>query len=74
LLGCGSSEQEAFSRDDTAQIVTDNKTKLQWQDDKNTASDDIVLKWGKAVSYCETLTLGGYSDWRLPNIDELSNL
>ena len=30
--------------------------------------------WGGAVSYCDNLTEGGYSDWRLPNINELRTL
>ena len=30
------------------------------------------MEWSK--TYCENLTLGGYSDWRLPNIFELTSL
>ena len=30
--------------------------------------------WSNAVSYCDNLTEGGYSDWHLPNIDELKTL
>ena len=30
--------------------------------------------WGGAFSYCDNLTEGGYSDWRLPNINELRTL
>jgi len=74
LLGCGSTEQEAFSRDDTTKIVTDNKTKLQWQDNEGAASDDRLSRWKEAVEYCNLLTLGGQSDWRLPNMEELSRL
>ena len=29
------------------------------------------MNWNAAVKYCENLSEGGYSDWRLPNIDEL---
>jgi hypothetical protein len=32
------------------------------------------MKWSAAKSYCSNLTEGGYSDWRLPNIDELRTL
>jgi len=35
----------------------------------------VVFKsWINAVDYCETLTHGGYSDWRLPNRRELLSL
>lgn len=58
-----------FSRDNNTQIVTDNKTGLEWQD--NEASRKT---WGNAIKYCENLELGGYDDWRLPNINELNSL
>ena len=36
------------------------------------SSSDMV--WDDANTYCENLTEGGYTDWRLPNIDELRTL
>jgi len=49
----------------------DPKTGLMWQ----TGHVDFPLKkWSEAVIYCMDLTLAGYSDWRLPNIDELRTL
>jgi len=51
-------------------IVTDTKTKLQWQDNITGAP----LKWQDSVSYCEALSLDGYNDWRLPNIIELQSI
>jgi hypothetical protein len=41
-----------------------------WQQD--TAPN--AYTWQQALSYCETLTLGGYSDWRLPNRNELQSI
>ena len=32
------------------------------------------MNWNDAVVYCKNLTEGGYTDWRLPNIDELRTL
>jgi hypothetical protein len=58
-----------FTRDDTKQIVTDNETGLQWQD-----NESATKTWQNAIDYCEALTLGDYNDWRLPNINELNSL
>jgi len=58
-----------FSRNNTTKIVTDNSTGLQWED------DIIVNKtWIQAINYCESLTLGSYTNWRLPNFNELYHL
>ena len=49
--------------------VTDIKTGLVWQQ-----GEPGSMTWGPALSYCEGLTLGGDSGWRLPNIKELESL
>ena len=46
--------------------VTDNVTGLMWQ---KTDGGEMTIE--SAVSYCESLSLGGFSDWRLPGIHEL---
>jgi len=51
-------------------IVTDNMTGLIWQKQ----DDGITRTWGQGLSYCEALILDNFSDWRLPNIKELSSL
>lgn len=61
-----------FTRDDTKKIVTDNATHLQWQD--NADAKNITKKWRAAIDYCEGSSLGGYTDWRLPNINELKSI
>ena len=50
-------------------VVTDSATGLVWQ-------KDYVLKgeWKQALNYCESLVYAGYSDWRLPNKNELLSL
>lgn len=52
--------------------VTDLNTNLTWQqgDSQNT----VARLWQDAVDYCDGLSLGGHSDWRLPTIQELSSL
>jgi pimeloyl-ACP methyl ester carboxylesterase len=53
--------------------VTDSFTGLTWQKgDGQNASGGRT--WRQALSYCEKLTLGGKSDWRLPNVRELQSL
>jgi hypothetical protein len=49
--------------------ISDTSSGLMWQ--KATASGTYT--WEQALNYCENLTLpaGGYSDWRLPNRNEL---
>ena len=69
LLGLSVALLADLTRDDSTQIVTDNSTTLQWQDDTN-----ITKSWTEAISYCEALTLGGHSDWRLPNFNELYSI
>ena len=66
-------EIDKFTRDNTKEIVIDNFTKLQWQDDATAKT--TTANWTTATtSTCQNLTLGGYSDWRLPNIDELKSI
>jgi hypothetical protein len=49
--------------------ITDVNTGLMWQKATVTA-----WTWFSALDYCEQLTLAGYTDWRLPNINELHSL
>jgi hypothetical protein len=63
--------------------VSQNDTGLIWQKCSAgqgsslgdcTTGSAITYNWGSAINYCEGLTLGGSSDWRLPNINELRSL
>ena len=51
-------------------VWTDASTDLMWTKEDNGSG----VSWTEAVSYSKKLTLGGYSDWRLPTIGELSAL
>ena len=57
-------------------IWNDPDTNLSWQDPQKDAYDydDIGLQQPDALRYCEELVMGGYDDWRLPDIDELRTL
>ena len=50
--------------------VTDNVTGLKWQQE----DDDVGKNWEEALAYCETLTLAGHTDWRLPDSKELRSI
>ena len=50
--------------------ITDNITNLVWQKIHSTDS----LNWEQSLTYADTATIGGYTDWRLPNIKELHSL
>jgi len=60
-----------FTVDTAASNVTDNLTGLMW-----TRYADIhgPQAWGDAIASCSNMAWGGYSDWRLPNMNELLSL
>jgi hypothetical protein len=51
-------------------VWTDPATRLTWAKEDN-GSD---VNWQEALDYCRYLQLGGYSDWRLPTINELQGI
>ena len=57
-----------FSRN-SAGVVTDSATNLQWQDN----IEPVGKTWQEAINYCEDLTLDG-DNWRLPNLNELTSI
>ena len=56
---------------DGTNCVTDNLTGLIWARNANMAG---LMTWANAIVYCEALTYGGHTDWRLPNRRELLSL
>ena len=63
------SSETAVYRDNGDGTVTDTTTGLTW---RQTAVSSKT--WAEALTYCENLTLGGHTDWRLPGIKELRSL
>ena len=73
MLGLSAFSFAEFSR--TSGVVTDSATSLQWQDDYSDNAGNIKnATWTAAIDYCEALTLGGHTDWKLPNKKELLSI
>jgi len=50
--------------------ILDKATGLVWQQ----ADSSEGMIWEDALAYCESLSLAGFEDWRLPNAKELQSL
>jgi hypothetical protein len=50
--------------------VTDNVTKLMWEQ----AASTSTYSWTDAAIYCSSRAAGGHSDWRVPSMIELVSL
>ena len=53
-------------------IVIDIKKNLMWQD--NPENIEYTENWTFSKEYCSSLTLNGYTDWKLPTIKELQSI
>ncbi len=67
----GGSDYGTHSHTDNGDgTVTDGATGLVWQK----SDDGVGRNWQEALVFCDDLSLGGSSDWRLPNAKELQGL
>ncbi len=54
------------------ETITCDVSKLMWQD--NSEAKTVNKSWENAIKYCEELNFAEYSDWRLPNKNELLSI
>ncbi len=50
--------------------IKDTKTRIMWQKEGSTER----MKWADTEAYCKNSNVGGYDDWRMPEVEELSSL
>jgi len=63
-------QKEREKQEQAARYLKDRKIgNLIWSDPSSNK-----MNWSSAKQYCEDLTESGFTDWRLPNIDELRTL
>ncbi|MCI5116787.1 MAG: DUF1566 domain-containing protein [Candidatus Electrothrix sp. LOE1_4_5] len=81
LVRCVSGKISSFGPYSSDQdTVTDSATGLTWQKQIADTNNDGIsdendkVTWQDALSFCENLTLGSSSDWRLPNVHELHSI
>ena len=63
-------ERARVAQENASRVWTDPATGLMWTGKDN----GYALRWKPAEEYCRSLQLGGFSDWRLPKIDELKKI
>lgn len=64
----GEVQSPCDSTADPGEVVFDEQTGLMWQ------RTMVTQTARKAYEYCDSLSYGGYSDWRVPNFAELLSL
>lgn len=58
----------SFQRDDARNIVIDKEHNLMWMDSQDSVK--LYLNHEEAQKYCENSGFLGFSNWRLPDIEE----
>ncbi len=59
-------------RDDNLDVVNDDTAYLMWQDNSDVRL--LAKNWQDAIDYCADLTHANYTNWRLPNFNELYSI
>ena len=68
VAGCAAYGDNDLEAD--GEVALDRATGLMWP----LTDSGEAMDWPGALDWCESLELGGYSDWRLPNAKELQGL
>ncbi|MGO9775731.1 MAG: DUF1566 domain-containing protein, partial [Terracidiphilus sp.] len=63
-------ERKRVSQEEAAGVWTDPSTGLIWAKEDN----GRLVNWQQAMDYCGGLKMYGYTDWRLPTIDEFKGI
>lgn len=63
--------QRAFDRVDEQGVVVDKITNLKWIDTKESHKK---MNYKEATNYCDSLSVGGYKNWRIPTRYELHSI
>ena len=66
-----------YAKTDSGKAAKDNEGPLYWQSDgtiKGLYDENVKVNHADAASACNELVLDGFSDWRLPTIDELKEV
>jgi len=63
-------EEERIEQERIDRVFLDPKKRLMWTNKDNGRDID----WRRANRYCQELDLAGYTDWRLPTLEELEGL
>lgn len=58
----------SFSRDKDRNVVIDKDNNLMWMDSKESVTVDLTHE--EAQDYCENSKHAGFTNWRLPDIEE----
>jgi len=68
------SPSKSLLQDNRDGTITDSATGLMWAQKDSYADLDKCLTYTESLKYVESLNTGGYDDWRIPTIKELSSI
>jgi hypothetical protein len=56
----------------SSQVVVDTQNLLMWVDDRSVI--EVMKTHEESIPYCEALVFAGFSDWRIPTIEEFETI